>query len=92
MEFVQMLQRVSEAVEKLEETFIDDGSLNKIWSKLYVQTTHKGGNKLHITKEYKKGWDDRWKAQDKVFVKGCESIAAFAGLKDLLFPVFDGNH
>jgi hypothetical protein len=45
-------------VEKLEETFIDDGYLNKIGSKFYVQNTDKDGNEMQIIEEYKEGWDD----------------------------------
>jgi hypothetical protein len=54
MEFVRMLQRVSKAVEKLEETFIDNGYLNKIGSKFYVQTTDKDGNEMRITENTRK--------------------------------------
>jgi hypothetical protein len=58
MEFVQMLQRVSKAVKKLKETFLDDGYLQKIGGEIYVQTIDKDRNQLVITEDYKKGWDD----------------------------------
>jgi hypothetical protein len=74
MEFVRMLQRVSKAVEKLEETFIDDGYLNKIGSKFYVQTTDKDGNQMRITEKDKEGWDDLWKLQDELFFDTQKSI------------------
>jgi hypothetical protein len=92
MELVRTLQRVSEAVEKLEETFTDDGYLEKIGSKFYVQTTDKDGKEMHITEEYKAKWDDLWKSQDELFVKECEANEAFASLKNNLFCVLDGNH
>jgi hypothetical protein len=92
MELVQLSQKHGKGVEKLEESFLNEGFARRTGARFYVQPRDRNGERLVITKEEKEGWDDLWKEQDWNFITGCKKEPEFKWMIESKFAVADGNH
>ena len=92
MEVVRSLQRNSDSIARLKESFMTVGYSPGYGAKFYVQPYDSAGKVLFVTDEIKNGWDDLWRRVDQEFEAECDADPAFSYLKDKMFCVFDGNH
>lgn len=92
MELVRLTQKHGEGVEKLEESFLNEGYARRTGAKFYVQPRDRDGKPLLITDEEKEDWDSLWKEQDKKFIADCQLEAEFKWMIKSKFAVADGNH
>jgi hypothetical protein len=92
MEVVRTLQKSSESIEQLRESFLTNGYSPELGAKFYVQPTDHVGVPLLLTEEIRSSWDPIWKEQNAAFEAECDACPSFVDLKTRMFSVFDGNH
>jgi hypothetical protein len=87
MEYMRILQRNSETVEKLQQLFIIKGYTQQVGAKFYVLPTEKHGKHHFVEADKRNGWDNLWKEQDRIFEEEIAKKKAFHSMKNQKFPV-----